>query len=211
MGMEAAAQPATEPDAASGTRQAILRAARKRFTHGAFAEVGLRDIAQDSGVSAALIVKYFGTKENLFAEAVSFEAEATALLDCDLDHLGEHLVATLLDLHDRANSDPFLRAVMAAFRPNGAHFSDTFAQHFAEPLSARLTGADVPLRTAMICAHLAGLGAVRLAVKLPGVTTLSPSATVAVFGPLLQDLITPPPARSNGEDEVGAARAGAGH
>jgi AcrR family transcriptional regulator len=191
MGTEASARHAPAV-AAGGTRQAILRAARKRFTHGAFAEVGLREIAQDSGVSAALIVKYFGSKENLFAEAVSFEAEATALLDCDLDHLGEHLVRTLLDLHDRASSDPFLRAVMAAFRPNGAHFSGTFQQHFAGPLAARLTGADVPLRTAMICAHLTGLGAVRLAVKLPGVTALSPAETVATFGPLLQDLVTPP-------------------
>ncbi|MBB4908571.1 TetR/AcrR family transcriptional regulator [Actinophytocola algeriensis] len=190
MGTDASAPPPT-PDTAGGTRLAILRAARKRFTQGAFAEVGLREIAQDSGVSAALIVKYFGSKENLFAEAVSFEAEATALLDRDIDHLGEHLVATLLDLHDRASSDPFLRAVMAAFRPNGAHFSGTFQQHFAEPLAARLTGADVPLRTAMICAHLAGLGAVRLAMKLPGVTTLSPPEIVATFGPLLQDLITP--------------------
>jgi AcrR family transcriptional regulator len=178
-------------DAAGGTRQVILRAARKRFAHGTFAEVGLREIAQDSGVSAALVVKYFGSKESLFAEAVSFEAEATALLDCDLDHLGEHLVRTLLDLHDRANSDPFLRIVMAAFRPNGAHFSGTFQQHFAEPLAARLTGVDVPLRTAMICAHLTGLGAVRLAVRLPGVTALTPAQTVATFGPLLQDLVTP--------------------
>jgi AcrR family transcriptional regulator len=176
---------------AGSTRQTILRAARKRFTHGAFAEVGLREIAQDSGVSAALIVKYFGSKEDLFAEAVSFEAEATALLDCDLDHLGEHLVATLLDLHDRASSDPFLRAVMAAFRPNGAHFSSTFQQHFASPLAARLTGEDVPLRTAMICAQLTGLGAVRLAVRLPGVTALTPEQIVATFGPVLQDLVTP--------------------
>ncbi|GAB1515233.1 TetR/AcrR family transcriptional regulator [Actinophytocola sp. KF-1] len=176
---------------AGDTRLTIVRAARKHFTNGAFAEVGLRDIAQDAGVSAALIVKYFGSKENLFAEAISFEAEAGALLDCELDRLGEHLVRTLLDLHDRASSDPFLRAVMAAFRPNGAHFSATFQRHFTEPLAARLTGPDVPLRTAMICAHLAGLGAVRVAVKLPGVTRLSVEETVAVFGPLLQGLITP--------------------
>lgn len=196
MGTDASAPQLPGLDEVVGdTRRAIVRAARKRFTHGAFAEVGLRDIAQDAGVSAALIVKYFGTKENLFAEAVSFEAEASVLLDHDIDHLGEHLVATLLDLHDRASSDPFLRAVMAAFRPNGAHFSDTFKQHFAEPLAARLTGDDVPLRTAMICAHLAGLGTVRHAIKLPGVTSLSPDETITIFGALLQDLIAPPHAR----------------
>jgi hypothetical protein len=60
------------------------------------------------------------------------------------------------------------------------------------------------LRTAMICAHLTGLGAVRLAVKLPGVTTLTPEATVATFGPLLQNLVTPPVASPNPCTSIGA-------
>ena len=46
----------------------------------------------------------------------------------------------------------------------------------------------MPFRVAMICAHLVGLGVVRVAVKLAG---LSIEETVATFGPLLQDLITP--------------------
>ncbi|HWM01452.1 MAG TPA: TetR/AcrR family transcriptional regulator, partial [Actinophytocola sp.] len=120
---DGAGTPGADGTGGAQTRDAILRAARRRFAQRGFAEVGLRDIALDSGVSAALVVKYFGSKENLFAEAVSFAAEATALLDCELDRLGAHLVATLLDLHDRVHSDPFLRAVMAAFRPNGAEFA----------------------------------------------------------------------------------------
>ncbi|MGH3758904.1 TetR family transcriptional regulator [Actinophytocola sp.] len=171
------------------TRDAIMRAARRRFAQRGFAEVGLRDIALDCGVSAALVVKYFGTKEQLFAEAVSFEAEARALLDCPLDRLGEHLVRTLLEQHDRAHSDPFLRAVLAAFRPNGAEFSASFQRHFAKPLAARLSGPNAQLRADMICAQLIGLGAVRLAIKLPGVTALSTEGLVKLHGPLLQDLV----------------------
>jgi len=183
--------PASTPDMTAGgqTRDAILRAARRWFTQRAFAEVGLRDIALECGVSAALVVKYFGTKERLFAEAVSFEAEARALLDCPLDRLGEHLVATLLELHDRAHSDPFLRAVMAAFRPNGAEFSASFQRYFAEPLAARLSGQDARLRADLICAQLAGLGAVRLAIKLPDVAALPAQRLVELQGPVLQKLI----------------------
>ena len=183
--------PASAPDVTAGgqTRDAILRAARRWFTQRAFAEVGLRDIALECGVSAALVVKYFGTKERLFAEAVSFEAEARALLDCPLDRLGEHLVATLLELHDRAHSDPFLRAVMAAFRPNGAEFSASFQRYFAEPLAARLSGQDARLRADLICAQLAGLGAVRLAIKLPDVAALPAQRLVELQGPVLQKLI----------------------
>src|ERR1044071_519584 len=107
MGTDASAPQLPGLDEASDTRQTILRAARKRFTLGAFAEVGLRDIAQDAGVRAALIVKYFGTKENLFAEAVSFAAEAAVLLDHDIDHLGEHPDRTALALHHPAHSARF--------------------------------------------------------------------------------------------------------
>jgi AcrR family transcriptional regulator len=183
--------PGAEPDRTAGgqTRDAILRAARRWFTQRAFAEVGLRDIALECGVSAALVVKYFGTKEQLFAEAVSFEAEARALLDCPRDRLGEHLVRTLLELHDRAHSDPFLRAVMAAFRPNGGEFAASFQRHFAAPLAARLPGADAQLRADLICAQLAGLGAVRLAIKLPGVAALPAERLVELQGPVLQSLV----------------------
>lgn len=176
-------------DAPAQTRDVILRAARRRFAQGAFAEVGLRDIALDCGVSAALVVKYFGTKENLFAEAVSFETEATALLDCDLDRLGEHLVRTLLDLQDRTQSDPFLRAVITAFRPNGEDFASSFRHHFVEPLAARLPGAEADLRAETICAHLIGLGAVRRAVKLPAMSALDVEEIVTRHAPPLQHLI----------------------
>jgi AcrR family transcriptional regulator len=187
-----AGTPAADVSGGGHTRDAILRAARRRFAQRGFAEVGLRDIALDCGVSAALVVKYFGTKEQLFAEAVSFEAEARALLDCPTDRLGEHLVRTLLELHDRAHSDPFLRAVMAAFRPNGAEFSASFQRYFAKPLAARLSGPDAHLRAAMISAQLIGLGAVRLAIKLPGVASLSVARLVELHGPTLQKLIDAP-------------------
>jgi AcrR family transcriptional regulator len=193
MGTDPAGAGTRDADPAGGrTREAILRAARRRFAQRGFAEVGLRDIALDCGVSAALVVKYFGTKEQLFAEAVSFEAEAGALLDCSLERLGEHLVRTLLELHDRAHSDPFLRAVLAAFRPNGTEFAASFQHYFAQPLAARLPGQDAELRAALVCAELIGLGAVRLAIKLPAVDSLSTDQLVALHGPRLQHLIDEP-------------------
>jgi AcrR family transcriptional regulator len=193
MGTDPAGAGTADADLTGGlhTRDAILRAARRRFAQRGFAEVGLRDIALDCGVSAALVVKYFGTKEQLFAEAVSFEAEATALLDCPLDRLGEHLVRTLLDLHDHAHSDPFLRAVLAAFRPNGAEFATSFQRHFAKPLAARLSGKDAQLRADLICAELVGLGAARLAIGLPAVSALSTGQLVRLYGPRLQRLVDP--------------------
>lgn len=69
--------PAAEPgdgrrrrDAAA-TRQALLLAARSRFTRLGYDRTTLRDVAADAGVNLALIKRYFGSKEGLFKAALS--------------------------------------------------------------------------------------------------------------------------------------------
>lgn len=56
---------------AAATRTAILEAARSRFLEDAYEQVGLRAIAGDVGVDPALIPRYFGCKEALFAEVLA--------------------------------------------------------------------------------------------------------------------------------------------
>jgi len=54
------------PRNAEATRAAILNAARDRFARESYDDVGMRDIAGDVGVDAALVSRYFGSKEELF-------------------------------------------------------------------------------------------------------------------------------------------------
>lgn len=56
---------------AAATRRSILDAARNRFLLDGYDHVGLRAISGDVGVDAALISRYFGSKEALFAEVVA--------------------------------------------------------------------------------------------------------------------------------------------
>ncbi|HEY8520130.1 MAG TPA: TetR family transcriptional regulator [Gammaproteobacteria bacterium] len=56
---------------AAATRAAILEAARNRFLRDGYDHVGLRAIAGDVGVDPALIPRYFGSKEGLFAEVLA--------------------------------------------------------------------------------------------------------------------------------------------
>ncbi|WP_332658337.1 TetR/AcrR family transcriptional regulator [Brevundimonas sp.] len=57
---------APRPRNAEATRAAILNAARERFARESYDDVGMRDIAGDVGVDAALVSRYFGSKEELF-------------------------------------------------------------------------------------------------------------------------------------------------
>lgn len=52
------------------TRQNILAAAVECFATRGFATTGMRDIATQAGVNPSLIVRYFGSKEALYEEAI---------------------------------------------------------------------------------------------------------------------------------------------
>src|SRR5690349_17070579 len=56
---------------ADATRQAILSSARRAFARGGYDGAGLREIGTGAGVTAMMINRYFGSKEELFAEVVA--------------------------------------------------------------------------------------------------------------------------------------------
>src|SRR5690242_2816561 len=55
---------------ATATRQAILDSAVRSFADAGYDGVGVREIAGAAGVTAMMVNRYFGSKEQLFAEAV---------------------------------------------------------------------------------------------------------------------------------------------
>lgn len=62
--------PLPRPRCATATREAILDAALRRFAEEGYEDATLREIAADAGVDPALVVRYFGSKDDLFAAAL---------------------------------------------------------------------------------------------------------------------------------------------
>src|SRR6478609_6515763 len=67
--------PTNRPRNAEATRLDLLRVARRRFTVLGYERTTTRDIAADAGVNVALISRYFGSKEGLFAAVIEDSAE----------------------------------------------------------------------------------------------------------------------------------------
>ena len=94
----------------SGTREAILAAARKRFGDHGYDGATIRGIAADAGVDAALVHHFYGSKEHLFAAAMRLpvhpgEIVAAALAPGAREPgrpLGEHLLRAVLGAWDVA-------------------------------------------------------------------------------------------------------------
>jgi AcrR family transcriptional regulator len=98
--MNAPAQ--TRPRNAAVTRGAILSAARNRFVADGYDQAGLRAIAGDAGVDAALICRYFGSKEALFADVLaSTGRDPMEVLSGERETFGFRVATAMLDPSER--------------------------------------------------------------------------------------------------------------
>ncbi|MFI0541608.1 TetR family transcriptional regulator [Streptomyces sp. WSLK1-3] len=153
----AAAAPARRD--AEATRGAILRAARYLLARTPHADITLKAVAERAGVSPPLIVKYFGNKDALLARVMSFESDATALLDAPLDELGRHMVRHVLTGQIERGADPLLRIVFAPLQgEHGDILRVNFRAQVVERLAERLPGPDAGLRAELAVGTLLGLG-----------------------------------------------------
>src|SRR5262245_39016494 len=94
------APPARQRDA-EATRAAILQSARVAFARAGYDGAGVREIAQGAGVTAMLVNRYFGSKEQLFAEAVAESMATTSVLGPLIskpDAAGQEIAAALVNI-----------------------------------------------------------------------------------------------------------------
>ncbi|MET9531042.1 TetR family transcriptional regulator [Streptomyces sp. NPDC006649] len=171
-------------------RDAILLAARRAFTQRPYAEVTMRGIAADAGVSASLIVKRFGTKEELFNTVADFGSAADELFDAPLGSLGRHLVLALVRSRRERQADPLLRVVFSlGNRDERSLLRERFREQVTSRLAARLTGDERELRAELIAGQLLGIGAA-LSLHRPGAGELAtPERLADLCGPALQRLV----------------------
>jgi AcrR family transcriptional regulator len=172
------------------SRDAIRSAAEKLFAGRGYAATSVRDIAASAGVDAALIIRHFGSKEQLFLETMRVEFDQLDL-DPPLQTLGERLIHSLLDADDHVRG-AYLALVWAS--DAGEVSSALRTAHdddFVAPLAARLEGEDADLRARLAAALIGGLFYALWIVR-DEVLLATPHDDLAQrYGALLQRLITP--------------------
>ena len=84
------------PRNAAATRDAILASAIDNFARSGYDGVGVREIAGDAGVTAMMVNRYFGSKEQLFAEAVETSFAPPTVIVADSDELARDAATALV-------------------------------------------------------------------------------------------------------------------
>jgi AcrR family transcriptional regulator len=145
---------------AAATRDAILHSALTAFSRHGYEGVGVREIAQAAGVTAVLVNRYFGSKEELFGAAVEIAFSDATLFEGDSSSLAQRLTEAVMAKTEKDADpiDPLLLLLRSAPNPRAAEIlRDSIARHFERPLKSLLMGPGSSERAAMILAFIAGL------------------------------------------------------
>lgn len=190
------AQP-VRPRNARATRAAILDAARACFTQRAYEHVGVRDIAKRAGVNGALVIRYFGSKRQLFSAAMTGRFA--------FDHIvggrppdSKRIVRMVLKSRRSGRVDAVLAVVRSAADPEaGAILKKNLEEEFIKPFAAALPGTESLQRAALITAYLLGLAIARDVLRINALAH-SADRLMALVAPVIQSYIDDCGLRSRG-------------
>src|SRR3954468_3456853 len=183
----------------SGTRGAILDAARARFGSEGFRAATVRAIAGDAGVDPALVMHFFGSKQALFAAAMEFPVDLTQvvprIVGPGVDGLGEGLARFLLGLVDElGDANPMLGLVRSAVgHPDAARMMREFLGEAILDRVAAAIEADRPRLRADLCAsQIVGILMARQIPAPPRLAAADRETLVGVYGRTIQRYLTEP-------------------
>ncbi|MEV0231657.1 TetR family transcriptional regulator [Nonomuraea sp. NPDC050786] len=179
---------------ASATRQAILSAAVAAFTRYGYDGVGVRDIAQSAGVTAMLINRYFGSKEQLFAEAVDAAfAPRTVIAGTGAALAGETARTLVARTAPEAEElGPFLLMLRSAANPRAAQIMrEAITRHAGRHLNEELSGAGAGIRAELMLSLQAGVWLLRSVLGTPALSEGPPEDLAQHIEALFQVLVTP--------------------
>jgi AcrR family transcriptional regulator len=206
-GLPAVPGPAAgSPRRSDATRAAILQAARERFAADGYDRATIRAIAADAAIDPSMVMRYYGSKERLFAAAAEFDLRLPDLTTVPVDRVGSAIMAHFLD---RWEEDETMIALLRAGVTNPAAaermrqiFADqvgpavhAFANRTAAPAvtggAAARTAVDraalsIGQRAGLIASQVLGLALTRYVLLLPPVVGMDRAALVDWLGPTVQ-------------------------
>jgi AcrR family transcriptional regulator len=176
--------------APTGTRAAIAAAARELFEQRGFTATSVRAIAAGVGVDPALVIRHFGSKEQLFVEVLGLSGDAGPALDGPLETLGRRLAEFVLD-PDREQERRAYATMVRASDHDAVRscLRDTVREQFIDRLAGRLPGPDASARAELIAAQIGGLMQAWPAVGDDLLAAVGLQRVVELYGSAIQQLV----------------------
>jgi AcrR family transcriptional regulator len=181
----------------SGTREAILHAARRQFAELGYDRTSMRQIAIEAGVDPTLVSHFHGTKQELFLSVIELPFQPADvlpdLLAGDPQDAGSRLARFVLGVFEseqgRSQIVGLVRA--AASEPAAARLvRDLLTREVFTPLTEGIGSDDPAYRASLVGSQIVGLVMARYIVALEPLASRDPAAVAAAIAPSLQHFLT---------------------
>lgn len=176
---------------AEATRAAILAAAKIHFARSGYEGAYLRDIAADAGADAALINRYFGGKDGLFAAALKDSIRPDAISQWERKSFGRDIAKMMANHahHDNERMHAFQFLLRAATSPTTAPLLNEAVQdRFLAPIRSWIGGEQAEARARIVASVFIGLLVERLIRDEP-LGDIERDSFIERTGELLQSLV----------------------
>lgn len=147
------------------TRLSILESARQAFITQGYDQAGVREIAAKADVNAALVNRYFGSKQGLFREVLQDDNDYSDLYVGPKEELGKRFARFLLEGSVRkrdggmlsVNTDRLILFVRSVACPDALPvLRETLAEKITGPLMQALPGEHVQEKASLLLSHFFG-------------------------------------------------------
>jgi len=181
----------------SGTRAAILSAAKEAFGAHGYGPTSVRAVARTAGVDPSLVLHFFGSKDGLFEAALELPMDpavvVAGLLQGDREDLGERAVRSFLGVWDAGPAHSTMLTLLrsAVSHPDSAdRLRALLLRAILLPLAVGAGGEDPERRAALLASQIAGLALARYVLRLEPLASATPDELAPLIGPTLQRYLT---------------------
>src|SRR6266702_2582479 len=151
------------------TRAAILDAAQKLFAQHGHDRATVRDIAAKASIDPALVIRYFGSKDELFVRAAAFDLRMPDLSKVKRSQIGDTLIRRFLELGEGFTGMTVLLRSAASNDYAASRVRELFAAQVLPAFARVGSRADAAERAGLVASQLLGLALCRYILKIPPV------------------------------------------
>jgi AcrR family transcriptional regulator len=176
------------------TRMRILQAAQRRFSTDGYERTTIRAVAADADIDPSMVMRYFGSKDGLFAAAASFDLDLPDLAALPRQQRGRRLAEHFLRLWEQAAAGGGL-AILLRTAATNADAAQRIREIFRQqvfPAIAAVAPDEPATRAGLIASQLLGMAYCRYVVRMPALTALDEETLVANLGRTLQRYLDGP-------------------
>ena len=139
------------------TRLRIIEAARIVFTDKGYDAAGTREIARLADVNVALLTRYYGSKKQLFEEAILPAFDMDDLMALDIKTFCARVADAYTSKGPKIGFDPMLALIRSASSDQvGQSIRDRLTLRLLVPLAEKIGGEQAKQKAALVIAQLGG-------------------------------------------------------